>query len=98
MEDRRRMVDPKIDTIVMMVTENTKSIGELTQKLDQHIEDEEASLQEMKDSIAPVLELQHDIAAVGRMGKVIKAVVLWGTIVGGALVGALEWFDNLGDN
>lgn len=95
MEDRRRSTDPQIDTLVMMVTENTKSIGELGEALNTHIKAEEDELKKHRDDIKPILDLQHDIATVGRFGRLLKQIVIWVTIVGGGFAAGWEYIEHV---
>lgn len=105
----RREADPNIATIIEMLGEmkitqeehgyvikrNRDDIEVVSNKLESHIENEEFDLKEFRSRIEPVLELQDDIAAVGRFGKVIKHTVIWLAVVGGAFAAGWEYIEHL---
>ena len=92
----RRKEDVHLQTLIGMVEKNAESIDVLQSKLEDHIESEEDDIKRMSDKIEPVLDLMHDIAAVGKFGRWLKQIVIWLAVVGGAVVAAFEWFEHLG--
>lgn len=85
MIQNRRKGDEIIQQTYEQSKLNTEAIHRLEQKLDDHIKSEE-----------PILAILEDVAAVGRVSRWVKGVILWFTVVGGALYAGYEAVIHLG--
>ena len=100
MEERRldrRKSDEHVATVVGIVRENTVQISKLQEQLQEHISSEEGEIKAIKESIQPVLDVQHDIAAVGRFGVWLKNLIVWLTVVGGFFAAVWQAISHFGD-
>ena len=87
-----------------VIKRNRDDIEGVRSDVRSHITEEEGKINGMESkldklyiTIEPVIDLMHDIAAVGKFGHWLKQAVIWLAIVGGAFVATYEYIRHFGD-
>jgi hypothetical protein len=53
-----------------------------------------AKLEEMEQKLEPIFEVWEDVAAVGRIGKLVRRIVIWGAPICAALAAGYHFINN----
>jgi hypothetical protein len=56
-----------------------------------------SSITDLHDAVRPVVDVMEDVAAVGRLGKRLKIVMLWFVSAGAVIAAGYEWLQHLGN-
>ena len=91
LKKERRITDESIILLTDKVDKLTVKSDILSKKLTNHIEEETDELVKLREAITPIVGIMHDIAAVGRAGRMIKSVVTWFVVVGGSIAAVIHY-------
>ena len=69
----------------------------LCDKLTAHDTAEVNQLAELRSDLKSVFAVMEDVAAVGRVGKMLKKVLQFATVIGAFSVAAWKWVEHFGD-
>ena len=91
----RRVTDESIVKLSDKVDKLTVKSDALSKKLTDHINEETDELVKLREAIEPIVGIMHDIAAVGRAGRVLKSVLTWFVVVGGSLAAIIHYLPDV---
>ena len=91
LKQERRVSDESIILLTDKVDKLTVKSDILSKKLTNHIEEETDELVKLREAITPIVDIMHDIAAVGRAGRALKSLLAWFVVVGGSIAAIIHY-------
>jgi hypothetical protein len=75
---------------------NVEHIDNVLSNIKEDLADVKKEQRTSREEVKPILELMHDVGAVGKFGRFIKNTITWFAVVGGAAYALWEWVKHLG--
>ena len=104
MQEDRRTTHIDMQAVADTVAKNSETLRDvqahlkvLCDKITAHDTAEVNQLAELRSDLKSVFAVMEDVAAVGRVGKMLKKVLQFATVIGAFTVAAWQWAEHLGD-